>query len=201
LGDPSQKLNIPEYRVVTTSVNGVDVDRDAPDTLKAMQHVVITGEVRDHQDELLGDFNGVMDFTLFDKPVVESTLGQGSGSHKQEFEVQNKILFKGSASVEAGHFTIEFKVPLDINYEPGYGKASYFAYTDDMRTAAGAYEDLIIGGSVDSLPENVEGPKVRLYMNNENFVSGGITDANPILLAKLESEVGINVTETVSVEN
>ncbi len=194
LGDPSQKLNIPEYRVVTTSVNGVDIDQEAPDTLKAMQHVVIAGEIRDHQDELLGDFNGVMEFTLFDKPVVESTLGQGSGSHKSEFEVQNKILFKGSASVEAGHFTIEFKVPLDINYEPGYGKASYFAYTDDMRTAAGAYEDLIVGGSVDSLPENVEGPKVRLYMNNENFVSGGITDANPILLAKLESEVGINVT-------
>ncbi len=194
LGDQSQKLNIPEYRVVTTSVNGADINQEAPDTLKAMQHVVIAGEVRDHQDKLLGDFNGVMEFTLFDKPVVESTLGQGPRSNKQEFEVQNKVLFKGSASVEAGHFIIEFKVPLDINYEPGYGKASYFAYTEDMRTAAGAYEDLIIGGSVDSLPENVQGPQVRLYMNNENFVSGGITDANPTLLAKLESEVGINVT-------
>jgi hypothetical protein len=194
LGDPSQKLALPRYRIATTEINGASVDSEQPDTLKALQSVEITGEIRDDQDRLVKDFNGVMDFTLFDKPVVETTLGQGGGSNKQEFKVQNNVLFKGSATVSQGRFTIEFMVPVDINYQLGYGKASYYAHMEDGRTAAGAYEDLLIGGSVDSIPEGVEGPSISLYMNNENFVSGGITDANPTLLAILESEVGINVT-------
>ncbi|MDP4228076.1 MAG: T9SS type A sorting domain-containing protein, partial [Bacteroidota bacterium] len=36
------------------------------------------------------------------------------------------------------------------------------------------------------------GPDIRLYLNNEHFVFGGITDEHPVLLAKFSDENGIN---------
>ncbi|TVR80952.1 MAG: hypothetical protein EA409_07230 [Saprospirales bacterium] len=193
LGDPSQKLAIAQYSVATTSINGRSIESTGTDTLKALQTVVIEGEIRGPLDRVVSDFNGVLDFTLFDKPATQSTLGQGSTSHQTEFKIQNNVLFKGSATVNQGRFQIEFIVPLDINYQLGFGKASYFAYSNDMRTAAGAYQNILIGGSSDDIPEDRDGPEIMLYMNDESFVYGGITDANPSLLVLLEDESGINV--------
>lgn len=194
LGDPSQRFKIGDYRVVTTEIDDRPVGTTGSDTLKALNQVEIKGEVRDLDDRLVSDFNGVVEFTLYDKPVLHTTLGQGSGSSPQEFEIQKNVLFKGSATVSQGRFSIEFIVPRDINYEAGFGKASYFAYTDQQLTATGAYEDILIGGSSDNAVEDNEGPKLQLFINDENFVYGGITGSNPKLLVKLEDESGINVT-------
>lgn len=38
----------------------------------------------------------------------------------------------------------------------------------------------------------MEGPEIDLYMNNRNFVSGGITDENPKILAFISDPNGIN---------
>lgn len=39
-----------------------------------------------------------------------------------------------------------------------------------------------------------EPPKINLYMNNTNFANGGITDQNPMLLACVRDNMGINST-------
>ncbi|MBP6558545.1 MAG: peptidase C25, partial [Flavobacterium sp.] len=41
------------------------------------------------------------------------------------------------------------------------------------------------------------GPTVRLYMNDETFVNGGITNASPFLLAILEDANGINTASGI----
>ena len=40
-------------------------------------------------------------------------------------------------------------------------------------------------------------PKIRLYMNDETFVNGGITNESPIFLAFLEDENGINTASGI----
>jgi hypothetical protein len=51
-----------------------------------------------------------------------------------------------------------------------------------------------IGGANLNASEDQKPPIVRLYMNDDKFVFGGITNADPILLAKLSDESGINTT-------
>ena len=194
LGDPSQKLALPQYTVETIRINDKIVGQSDRDTLGALEHITIEGEIRDHQNRRVSNFNGVVELSLFDKPVTFTTLGQGSGSNKHDFEIQKNTLFKGSATVNQGGFTVEFIIPRDINYEIGYGRLSYFAHSSDGRLASGAYDEIIIGGSSDSDIDDTDGPLIQLFMNDENFVFGGITDPNPTLLVLLEDESGINVS-------
>ena len=50
----------------------------------------------------------------------------------------------------------------------------------------------MIGGLNEDAPEDNQGPLINLYMNDENFVNGGITDNQPFIVALLEDDNGIN---------
>jgi len=52
--------------------------------------------------------------------------------------------------------------------------------------------DFLVGDIADNYEEDNTGPEISLYMNDENFVSGGMTDINPRIYAKLSDEHGIN---------
>ena len=57
--------------------------------------------------------------------------------------------------------------------------------------------DITIGGVNTNAPEDNKGPDIQLFMNDESFVSGGITNENPTLIAKLFDENGINTASGV----
>jgi hypothetical protein len=82
-------------------------------------------------------------------------------------------------------------VPKDIAYEIGRGRISYYAHNGDT-DANGYFDSLMIGGSSSSAITDVEGPAVKLYMNDEKFVFGGTTDENPKIYALLADTNGIN---------
>ncbi|HNK99044.1 MAG TPA: T9SS type A sorting domain-containing protein, partial [Chitinophagales bacterium] len=52
--------------------------------------------------------------------------------------------------------------------------------------------NVIIGGSSDDAAADNVGPDVDVFMNDESFVFGGLTDENPVLLIKLIDSSGIN---------
>ena len=193
IGDPSQKLAIPKYNVVTTSINGIAIDTMNQDTIQALQKVTIEGQVEDYNGNLLSDFNGKVFPTIFDKPIKVNTLGQDGGSDIIEFELQKNTIFKGVASVTNGKFQFTFVVPVDINYSYGYGKISYYAHDGVSTDAAGYYDKVIIGGTDPNAVVDDQPPVVEVYMNNEEFVFGGITNENPVLFVKLSDDNGINV--------
>ena len=193
IGDPSMKLATPEYNVATTTINGHDVSDGLADTLRALQKVTITGEVLDHQGQLLTNFNGKVYPTIFDKEITVSTLVQDSGSKPYDFKLQKNVLFKGAASVVNGQFSFTFVVPKDIDYEYGFGKISYYAENGIDTDARGYYTNVIIGGADPNALADDEGPLVEVFMNSEDFILGGTTDANPTLLVKLTDDNGINV--------
>ena len=77
----------------------------------------------------------------------------------------------------------------------GTGKVSFYAQKEgSLDNQAGFNFDIQIGGLNEDAPEDNVGPTISLYMNDENFVSGGITNEGPTLLAKLHDENGINTT-------
>ena len=182
LGDPALRLSYPKYNVVTTDIS---------DTLKALEEVTIYGKVVDSDGLLLGDFNGIVYPTVFDKEITSFTLGQESCT-PMPYRNQNNIIYKGEASVYNGEFSFSFIVPKDIENNYALGKVSYYAVNEFQDDASGHDDSFIIGGLADNVIYDYEGPSVSLFMNTRDFVSGGMTNTNPILLADITDFSGVN---------
>jgi hypothetical protein len=185
LGDPSALFPIPIQKVLTNQIS---------DTLKAGKKILISGIVTDINGNKLNNFNGFVFPTIYDKPITTNTLGQDrqiNGSFVQSFLTQKNIIYKGKTTVTNGDFNFEFIVPKDINLQTGFGKISYYANNAAL-DATGSNTNLVIGGtSINSNSDRI-GPIIKPYLNDENFVDGGITNPSPILLVNLKDESGIN---------
>ncbi|MDA0890155.1 MAG: type IX secretion system sortase PorU, partial [Bacteroidetes bacterium] len=184
LGDPALRLAYPKFEVNTTAIN---------DTLKALAEVTIEGQIEDN-GMFLSDFNGTIFPTVYDKEIIKTTLGQESCT-PMPYRDQNNILYKGAATVTDGKFSFSFIVPKDIAYNYGAGKISYYALNDNEQNpldANGTEENFVIGGTADDIMYDYDEAELSLFMNDTLFVNGGITDANPILLAHIFDLSGIN---------
>jgi hypothetical protein len=193
LGDPSMELAIPEYRVGYTTINETPVTQPS-DTLKALSKITITGEITDEYNNRLNNFNGIVYNTIFDKINQVTTLGN-DGSTRMTFETRNNIIYKGKSSATGGTFSFSFIVPRDIAYHYGPGKISSFA-SNGQSAASGFFKEIIVGGSNPDAAEDNEGPVIELFINDRNFISGGITNQSPRLLAFLSDSSGINTVGT-----
>ena len=194
IGDPSIKLAVPKYNIVTDSINHHAV-ASSNDTVRALSMVTVSGHVTDNDMQPLTAFNGTVFPLVYDKKVHTQTLLNDPNPNVSpfEFDIQKSVLFKGNVTVKDGKFRFSFYVPKDIDYNYGNGRISYYARStnDD---AAGAFTDFIIGGVDTTGIEDYENPVIELFMNDENFVNGGITDPNPVLIAKISDNFGINTT-------
>lgn len=193
LGDPSTLFPIPINNIITSTINNKSLN--IPDTLKAGQKVNIKGILTDTNGNKLSNFNGFIFPSIYDKPTSVTTLGQDkqlNGSYPQTFNVQKNLIYKGKVTVTNGNFSFDFIVPKDINLQVGKGKISYYA--NNTQIDASGYTDLKIGGISNAINNDKIGPEIRVFLNDENFVSGGITNTKPVLLVKLSDESGINTT-------
>jgi hypothetical protein len=188
LGDPALSLAFPKYNVVTDSINQKPVAQ--ADTLKAYGSVTIKGHIEDQNGSLLNNYKGVVAPVLFDKSREITTLANDGGT-PFVFNLQDKVLFKGKATVRNGNFTVNFILPRDMDYSYGFGRLSYYA-NDSTTDAAGYYNQIPVGGMNTSITIDSIGPKIKLYMNDTTFINGGITDAYPTLLARVYDDHGIN---------
>jgi Peptidase family C25/FlgD Ig-like domain len=192
LGDPSQRLMIPQYDIRTTKINGKNVTATTIDTIGALQKLTIEGVVLDSLGKVLTNFNGIVYPTIYDKALSLKTIP--IGTYTQDYRLQNKILFKGAATVKDGKFQFSCIIPKDINYNYGLGKISYYA-TDNVNDAAGSdITHLVIGGVYDGAAKDDKGPLVEVFMDNEQFVSGGTVSTNPTLVVRLADDYGINIS-------
>jgi hypothetical protein len=194
LGDPALTLGYPNRSVNTIKINDIAVG-SLNDTIKALQKVTVTGSIVDGNGQLVSSYNGILRPTVYDKPTTVETLVTDPDSNPYSFEVLQAILYNGKAQVTNGEFSFTFIVPKDIAYNYGYGKISYYA-SNDNEDASGFYNKLIIGGFDSDVTPDDQGPDIQLYLNDENFAFGGITDEDPILLAYVSDSSGINTVGT-----
>ncbi len=199
LGDPALRLAFPKYNVVATQINNV-VFSSPHDTLKALSKITIDGEVRDNSNSIMNSFNGIASVNIYDKIKTINTLvndpvgpDNPDGSLPFDFKLQKNTIYKGKVKVTNGKFKINFLVPKDIDYNFGNGKISMYA-SSDTTDAAGYTSDIIIGGASDTILTDNQGPDVDVFLNDDKFVFGGITDESPKLFSKLFDENGINTS-------
>lgn len=190
IGDPALKIALPRLLVKTDSINGKDASIEI-DTLNALSKVRIKGHIEDHLGNIQNNFNGVLIPSIFDKLKTMKTLGQDPDSPEIEYDLQRNIVYKGKSSITNGYFDFSFVVPKDIALNIGKGKISYYAF-NTITDAYGYDTNFRIGGINPNGIIDSEGPQLELFLNDENFVSGGITDETPVLILKAFDENGIN---------
>ena len=194
LADPTTMLAYPKQRMVVDSINGRKVVslQVSLDTLKALSRARVSGHIENH-NALNASFNGTADITIFDKPTTVNTLGDEGGAIVP-VQVQENVVYSGQASVSAGRFSVRFIVPKDISYSVGLGKISLYAADYTNKVDAQGYQAVPIGGAARNAAGDTTPPEVRLFMDDDSFVSGGLTGTSSLLLGKLFDLSGINTS-------
>ena len=189
IGDPALRLALPKLKVVIDSVNGHSTSIQQ-DTIKALSQVEIIGHIEDQSGgTIISD--GVVYVRVFDKAKQLNTLGQDVDSPVITFNNQENILFKGRSKVVKGAFNFRFITPKDIDYSFGKGKLSLY-FNDSLTDGIGSENRFLVGGISNLLQKDSVGPKISIYLNDENFVSSGLTNESPKLIIHLSDESGIN---------
>ncbi len=190
LGDPSMRLLYPDNEVVITKINNKNVSQN--DTLKALSKVNFEGEIRLFGTQTKAtNFNGTAQVKVYDKLKNLQTLG--SVGSKFAYQQYQNLLFEGQVKVQNGSFNGTFIVPKDINYQYGEGKIFVYAQTTDATIdAVGSSKPIIGGANNENLSDN-QPPKINLFLNDESFVENGQTNGNPIFIAKISDENGLNL--------
>jgi hypothetical protein len=139
----------------------------------------------------MNSFNGRVIPVVYDKTVQRQTLVNDGVGGPLPFEEQSSVIYRGSAEVVNGEFSFSFVVPLDISYQFGAGRITYYA-ENGQEDAAGSFEEFIVGGLDTDAPVDEKGPDISLFMNDEQFINGGITNERPFIFALLADSSGIN---------
>tara|TARA_Y100000385_G_scaffold291859_1_gene373293 strand:+ start:2477 stop:5818 length:3342 start_codon:yes stop_codon:yes gene_type:complete len=189
IGDPTIPLSKPNKKVILDSINGASWE-DFQDTLNALSWVEIKGHIGD-DSSVENEFQGKVWLTFFDKIQNMETRQNDATGSVVNFETQNNIIFRGEATVEKGEFRVQFRIPLDINLRIGTPKVVSYAASQD-EDAWGGQRDVLIGGVYDGIISDNQGPDVRLFINDTNFITGGISDSNPLAIGLMKDESGIN---------
>lgn len=202
IGDPALKLAFPKPKIRLTKINDVPVTQPT-DTLKALSYVKLSGEIVDEFDNLQSGYSGDLAVQIFDKTMDRRTLGNdgvvvNSSLFIMNFTTLGETIFRGNASVNNGLFEFGFVVPRDIRMPVGNGRISFYAKNSAALADNTGHDVSIKVGDINTnaVADNLP-PKIRLYMNDESFVSGGITNESPFLLAFLEDENGINTASGI----
>ncbi len=201
IGDPALKIALPQLKVVLSQVNDQDVKATENEPVKALDYVKMKGEIQDEQDNLVESFTGNLAVEIYDKYLDKKTLGNDNVTHNgapylMDFKTLGEVVFRGNASVKSGAFSFDFIMPKDIRLNQDKGKVSFYSLNKDTEYT-GSNGDLVIGGLNENAPKDITPPMAKLYMDNESFVSGGATDNNPIFLAFVEDESGINTASGI----
>ncbi|WP_343588374.1 type IX secretion system sortase PorU [Flavobacterium sp.] len=197
IGDPALMLSIPKPRINLTKVNDIVISQAIPD-FKSLSKIKISGEITDENNTLLSNYNGELATAIFDKLITNTTLNNDGFSPPMQFKTLGETIFRGNASVTNGQFEFSFVVPRDIRIPLDNGRISFYSKRNESLENQTGYNNTIkIGGINENAPQDNISPKVKLYMNDETFISGGITNESPFLLAFLEDENGINTASGI----
>jgi len=189
LADPSMTLAMPSESVVVNSIKTTM----GSDTLKALSTVTLAGEIQDESGTLINDFNGTLEFTLYDKKINFVTVGKNDPAF--QYNEWYNALYRGRATVLNGVFQFEFILTKNVAYEIGQGKLSLYASDPKTRRdASGASLSFKVGGTEPSVEPDNTPPTLQLFMGDTTFISGGVVNANSTLIVKLQDDSGINIS-------
>ena len=197
LGDPALKLDIPQPKINLTKVNDLPISGPIDD-FKSLAYVKLAGEVTDENNNPLSSYNGELSVQIFDKNIMRTTLDNDNNSPTINFNTLGETIFRGNATITNGQFEFGFVVPRDISIPVNNGRISFYGKRDEILLDKTGFDTSIrIGGVNQNAVADKTNPTVRLFMNDQTFISGGITNESPLFLAFLEDENGINTASGI----
>ncbi len=194
IGDPALIIGNTDYTMNIDEINGKRTDATEDIVLKAGARVTVKGHVATLSGLPATDFSGVMHATVFDNiETITCRNNADAASKPWTYRERTKTLFMGGDSVRNGEFSFTFRVPMDINYSLMSGLINLYAVSDTRdREAKGTYNGFLLGGTEEGLVNDSLGPKVTLYLNTPDFITGDQVNETPRLMVMLEDPDGIN---------
>lgn len=193
LGDPAVVIGNPLHKLVIDSIDGNKVSSSERVQLKAGQKTRISGHVNSPSGTLAPDFNGTVKIRLFDSE--ETIVCNNNDDAKTVFEYKDRtnLLLDIQDSLTSGTFQADFVMPVDINFSDKSGKFFLYGINNEGTTEAnGSNDGAVIGGVVDNLDFDSDGPTIVAYLNDETFQNGDVVNSTPFFVAQLQDESGIN---------
>lgn len=192
LGDPALTISNSRYKAILKKINGKEIENFS-DTIKALEKVEFEGIITDLNGSLSNSFNGNLYPIFYDKLSTEKTLNNDN-TGIFEYKTYNKIVYKGNVTVRNGNFKFSFVVPKDINPQVDFSKLTFFA-KNGLQSALGHEKRIKIGSVSDNAALDLQGPDIKLYLNDFSFVDGDKTNSNPLLIVCLSDSSGINTID------
>ncbi len=189
LGDPALRLATPKYEIGITTMNQKVFS--GKDTLLAGNKYTIKGLVR-NKGLQKNDFNGLLDFILYDAANNKKTLANAGTSIVTSVATQENSLFKGKATVSNGNFSIDFLLPKEVSLLKTL-KMQLVAYNDSS-DAIGVFDKIIAMDINGSTIIDAKGPQLKVFLNDTNFVEGGWAAAQSNLYLTVADSGGIQTS-------
>ena len=196
MGDPAMALATPSNLVKVTAINGIPIDSDEQICIQGLQNVVIEGEICTPDGTLIDDYYGKLSASIYDAEFSTTSNGYGKGI-EYTFERHGSRLFSGAASINAGRFTLNAPMPMDIsdNFRPA--SMSLYATThDETRMACGTENRFYVYGLDETAAADTTPPVISsMTLNGTKCADGMRVSTSPMLAANISDNVGINISD------
>lgn len=197
MGDPALRLASPSNVAELVSIDGKDVNPDDQVTVGALARATVKGRISDGLGNVLSDFNGTITIELYDAlESVETLAHHGDEGRVDIFDTMGSKLYAGAARVENSEFTATITLPANIadNFRPAT-MSMYAAADNSTREAIGVNRNFYVAGYTEPEKEDTIAPLIEsMVLNHSEFKPGDTTDANPLLIAAVSDDVGINLS-------
>lgn len=194
LGDPALVLAYPDSGLRIDSVNGQPLGT-ANVTLPIGSKVRLSGSVVTPEGQRDDSFGGTVCATVF--APLQTLTCKGAGNSKVSplvYTDYTNTLYEGTAAVERGRFTVEFVVPRGLTFSEQTGFVSlYAADSTATRHLSGSTSQLAFNGTAPTEETDTLGPKIYLYLDRPDFVSGATVSPDATFYAALSDSAGISI--------
>lgn len=194
LGDPALKLNLPLYKVVIDSINGMSTEGNNEIILRGGAIAKVKGRIVKELGKET-NFNGLMSAKVFDtRELITCRQQEETSETAFTYYDRQKMLYSGTDSVRNGEFCFTFAVPRDLNYAEGTGRINIHAVSDDHSMLAHGSEERFYINGTEPVNNDLIGPSVYCYLNSPTFVNGGNVNSTPYFVAEITDKDGINAS-------
>lgn len=197
MGDPALRIVSPSNTVQLTSIDGKAVTADAQISIPALSNSVIEGYVSAPDGNVLTDFNGSIILELYDALTSRTTLAHhGDEGSVNVYDVMGDKLYAGAAKVENGYFSAKIAMPANIadNFRPAT-LSMYAAADNSDAEAIGVNRDFYVAGySEPEVADTIKPIIESMVLNHSDFANGETVNTNPLLIASVSDNVGINIS-------
>jgi hypothetical protein len=190
LGDPTLRLQIPQYNATIDTIDGQTLSSSAVQ-IKALSTTKVSGEIRKPDNSLWSSFNGTGILTMFDSQIIFDLVNLDNFP----MVLPGGIIFRGNISVTNGKFSTSFTVPKDISYEDQNGKVTLYFYNSNL-DGLGYTTNIIVGGTDTTVVNNNIGPVIRIFFDDTTTTNPRLVNPNSTLIVKLYDANGLNTTGT-----